>query len=302
MIRLFQFSFICMLLCLTLVLSAEAQSPFRAPSTAQSMTETQEAGWFSAVLSKINQWQRQLKQEMVTLSREVKESGDLAPLFTLLALAFIYGVVHAAGPGHGKAVTLGYVLTQGRLAPGLVMGNLVAIVHGVSGVALVLIVSQVLKASIRGALDQFTEIVQAVSYGLITLLGLVLLVGALRSWHQSRGQTETDPSSLGVPPWLMALAAGAVPCPGVVLLMLFCLSMNMIWLGVALAMAMSLGMGVTISAVGLLAYAGKGTSLRLTRKHPTVFVSLQNIFQVLAALGVTTLGALLLSSVLWGAG
>ena len=302
MIRLLYIALFCALLCVTLALSAEAQSPFRTPPSPQSITANQQASWFSGLLNKINQWQRLLNRKMAALGREVKESGHLAPLLNLLALAFAYGVVHAVGPGHGKAVTLGYVLTRGRLGPGLVMGNLVAIIHGVSGVALVLIVRQILEASVRGALNQFTSIVQVVSYGLITILGLVLLIGAVRSWLQSRNRAQAMPSSPDVPPWLMALAAGLVPCPGVVLIMLFFLSLDAVWLGVLLAGAMSLGMGATISAVGLLAHGGKNASLKLASTQPGVFVSVQGIFQVLAALGLTILGALFMASALWGQG
>ena len=58
---------------------------------------------------------------------------------------------------------------------------------------------------------------------------------------------ETKGSRKGLVPW--ALAVGLVPCPAVVMVMLFCLSMDALALGLVLAVFISLGMALTISGV-----------------------------------------------------
>ena len=274
---------------------AGASSPFGPGAPAPPPEPAPAMGVLQTVLVKINLWQRQLNGRITVLGREVRATGSPRPLLMLLALAFAYGLLHAAGPGHGKAVTLAYVLTRGRLTAGLVMGNLVALAHGLSGVLLVLVVRLILEGSLRGALAQVTHYTQLISYGLIALLGAVLLAGRLWTW---RGAGPQQPPRADVPPWLIALAAGAVPCPGVVLIMLFCLSLGMTWLGLLLAGVMTLGMALTISAVGCLAHAGKGLSLRLGAGRPGAARVVERTWETLAALAVLVLGLLLLGSAL----
>ena len=53
----------------------------------------------SPVLVKIILWQHQLKQKMSELIRVARSEGRVKPLIVLIGLAFLYGVIHAAGPG-----------------------------------------------------------------------------------------------------------------------------------------------------------------------------------------------------------
>jgi len=193
---------------------------------------------------------------MTALTRQAKETGSLRPLLALIIMAFAYGVLHAAGPGHGKAVAVSYLLSRSKKpGRGIILGNLTALFHGLSGVGLVLIVHFALRKSITGSLESTARATQIISYSLIVLLGAVLLVKSLVSLRRHTGNKGSSNSGRSeeklMHPMAVALAVGMIPCPGVVLVMLFCLSLNVMGLGLLLAFSVTLGMGVTISAVGV---------------------------------------------------
>ena len=61
------------------------------------------AGW---ILHEQANFYRQLS----SLIRAAKADGSAA--YTLLGISFLYGVFHAAGPGHGKAVISSYMIAN----------------------------------------------------------------------------------------------------------------------------------------------------------------------------------------------
>ena len=283
------------------VLPAKAQNPFISKEGAPEASAV--SGVPHPFLDRIGDWQQQLNQKMAALTREARERGSVRPLLSLIAIAFMYGVLHAVGPGHGKAVATSYLLSRGRkLSSGILLGNSIAFFHGVSGVVLVLAVHFVLKRGVSGSLESVTRSTQLISYGLIVLLGAVLLTKSLFSWRSQPGNEGSNQGQASeekrMTPLAMALAVGLVPCPGVVLVMLFCLSLNAVGLGLVLAFFLILGMAMTISAVGVAGLAGKNLALgALERRHRLVKI-FQRTTESAAALLVMVLGLLFLATIL----
>jgi ABC-type nickel/cobalt efflux system permease component RcnA len=70
--------------------------------------------------------------------QRLKTAEPLSAALLLAGISFLYGVVHAAGPGHGKAVISSYVLADGRtVRRGVLLSFLAAGVQALSAVALV---------------------------------------------------------------------------------------------------------------------------------------------------------------------
>jgi len=90
----------------------------------------------------------------------------------------------------------------------------------------------------------------------------------------------------------MAFAVGIVPCPGVVLVMLFCLSLSEIGLGLLLSLSLILGMAFTISVVGLFGIAGKHFALKIMSPHPRLTLIIEMAIETAAAFMITALGVL----------
>lgn len=154
---------------------AQAQNPFTGKPSSAEATEPRAAS--NGILEKVALWQQKIRTHMADQMAIVRAQHTLQPLLLLIGLPFGYGVLHAAGPGHGKAVALSYMLTRRRKALDAVFfGNTVALFHGSSSIVFVLVVKLVLQKSVNATLAEMTHITQVVSFSLIMGLGGVLFI------------------------------------------------------------------------------------------------------------------------------
>jgi nickel/cobalt transporter (NicO) family protein len=281
-----------LILTLVAILSSEvagAQNPFTSPS--ESRPNRPEPAIRSEFFPSIVLWQHKLRQEMSRLIRMPKEEGKYMPLIFLMGLAFAYGAIHAAGPGHGKFVAVSYVLShRSSISNGLLFGVFIALFHGFSGAIGVLGLRYLIQRSFGETMATATEVTQFVSFGLIILLGLGILLKHAASLFHAKEKSLTQPSRRGLLPW--ALAIGLIPCPAVVMVMLFCLSMEAMLLGMLMAISISLGMAGTIALVIVAVVMGKGLTLNLLpEKHVD---RIEGIVGILSGAVVAVFGALFL--------
>jgi hypothetical protein len=132
----------------------------------------------------------------------------LINLFVILIICCIPQAVLA----HSHAfveVRLNLVFDQEGLAPGLAMGGLLAAFHGASGIMLVVAINLILNGSITTSLPQATQTTQIISYGLISLLGLIMLLHCLWELRKPEGSSPSTKLS-ETPPWPPAWC----PAPG----------------------------------------------------------------------------------------
>jgi nickel/cobalt exporter len=123
-------------------------------------------GW---VLAK----QAEFYQMFSGLIRALKSDGKAA--YTLLGISFLYGIFHAAGPGHGKAVISSYLVANDETwRRGIVLSFASAILQAFTAVALVGVAAVLLGATAK-AMGNTVRVIEIVSYGLIILIGLRLL-------------------------------------------------------------------------------------------------------------------------------
>ena len=95
--------------------------------------------------------------------------------WTLLMLSFLYGVVHAIGPGHGKAVVSSYLLaTRQTLRNGILLAFVAALTQALGAILLILVASMILHMT-SVSLTQATARFQVASSLLVLLLGCWLV-------------------------------------------------------------------------------------------------------------------------------
>ena len=105
--------------------------------------------------------------------RAAKADGSAA--WTLMGISFVYGVFHAAGPGHGKAVISSYLVANDETwRRGIVLSFASAIVQAFTAIAIVGIAAVLLGATAK-VMGNTVRIIEMVSYALIVLIGLRLL-------------------------------------------------------------------------------------------------------------------------------
>jgi nickel/cobalt exporter len=125
--------------------------------------------------------------------RAAQQSG--AATFGLIGLSFAYGVFHAAGPGHGKAVIASYMLANEKvLRRGLVISLAAALLQGVVAVTLVGVAVLVLGTTAKH-ITAAANVVEIASYIGIVGLGGVLVVtksaALVLAWRTARMPSRT---------------------------------------------------------------------------------------------------------------
>jgi nickel/cobalt transporter (NicO) family protein len=173
-----------------LLLAAAAEAvlaqagPFGAPRP-QAAPPSQVGGVTGWILAKQAEFYRQFSG----LIRAAKADGSAA--WSLFGLAFLYGIFHAAGPGHGKAVISSYVVANEETwRRGLVLSFASALLQAVVAVAIVGVAAALLNAT-AATMSRAVNIIEIFSYGLIVLIGLRLLwvkgrafIAALRTLYR----------------------------------------------------------------------------------------------------------------------
>ena len=149
---------------------AQAPHPFGVP---ERTLNAPSPGWFNEWTGQIAIWQSQFYRQLTTAVRAWKEDGFQA--WWLLALSFGYGVFHALGPGHGKAVLSAYVLANREtLRNGALLAFISSLVQALVAITLVGIAAGILN--VTGAmLNQVTAWLELGAYGVLVLLGIWLV-------------------------------------------------------------------------------------------------------------------------------
>lgn len=168
---------------------AQAHNPFSVGISEGGGSASGLSGWLLAEQGRFE----------LLLSGAVKAARtDGSALWFLSGIGFLYGVLHAAGPGHGKAVVASYMFANERaLRRGVILSFLAAGLQGLVAVALVGMLALLLHATAKGMRDA-AQAVESLSYAGIAVLGLVLvcrkgraLPRAWRAWTASRGNEAT---------------------------------------------------------------------------------------------------------------
>jgi ABC-type nickel/cobalt efflux system permease component RcnA len=117
--------------------------------------------------------QAEFYRELSRLIRSAKTDGTA--VWALLGVSFLYGIFHAAGPGHGKAVISSYlVANEETWRRGVVLSFASAILQAFVAVAIVGVAAALLNATARQMCDA-ERIIEIASYGLIALVGARLV-------------------------------------------------------------------------------------------------------------------------------
>jgi len=127
----------------------------------------------------IQDQQRDLHRQLAEALRNIRSQGAPAA-WALMGLSFFYGVFHAAGPGHGKAVIATYLGTQeSRLKRGIVMSILASLLQAVVAIVVVETALGLLGLGLRRT-QAAGQQVETFSFAVVALLGAVFIFRALR--------------------------------------------------------------------------------------------------------------------------
>ncbi len=190
----------------------------------------------------------------------------------LLVGAFLYGVLHAIGPGHGKFIVTTYLSTNKEsLLAARVVPFIGSLMQGISAILFVFILAVGFNLA-SGDLSTSRWYVEKISAVMIGAFGLFIIYQALRSLRSRRlaisalkplhqhGENcgcghhgvgtllaESDwKTRLGV-----ILAIGARPCSGAIMILMFANALGIVTWGIAAVMTMALGTALSILGLSL---------------------------------------------------
>ncbi len=278
-----------------------SKSPLGVPVPVQQAAPAPEAPSSAGPLTRMWSWimatQSQLNRDMAAAVKGVKSEDPLRAAAILIAIAFAYGVLHAAGPGHGKAVISAYVLANKEtVRRGIALSFLAALFQALSAILFVAIMALVLRqTSLQMRSTEAT--IETISWGLVAAVGAYLLWRQIKPYvtkagghgrhdnnMQVGGAQEQDhhdhgphcgcghahmpmPGQLqGAWSWSralpLALSVGIRPCSGAILLLIFALSQGMLWAGILGTFAMALGTAITVSVLAAMAVGSREWATR----------------------------------------
>ena len=142
--------------------------------------------------------QQNFYRKMSATLKAMRGPNAMAAGWTLMLLSFAYGVFHAAGPGHGKAVISTWLLaTESELKRGVLISFMSAIIQALTAIVLVSVLFLVV-ASVGSTARNVAGLLESASYALIGLLGLYLIWTALRLLAARRTAAAPAPANPGV--------------------------------------------------------------------------------------------------------
>ena len=274
---------------------AMAQTPFGGPRPAPEPQVGGVVGWLLAR-------QSEFYREISATIRAAKSDGSA--VWTLLAISFAYGIFHAAGPGHGKAVISSYLVANQETAwRGIVLSFASALMQALVAVAIVAIGAWLLNVTAK-TMCGAEKAIEIASYALIAIFGARLVwtkggafISTLQAGrpqpafasahhhhhHQVHDHHHHDhvhdehcghshgpvPDELAGPGgWRRGLAAiltvGIRPCSGAILVLVFALAQGIFWAGIAATFVMGLGTAITVATIAVVAVFAKDVARRLS--------------------------------------
>lgn len=240
-------------------------------------------------------WQREVNMQMSTLLKAVAENPTKAG-GTLLLFSFVYGVLHALGPGHGKVVITTWLATHpSKLKPAIGLTLASSLLQGLVAILLVVVVLSLLALPAR-QLHLSGYWLEKGSYLLVGVLGLLLCWRALKRLRQllqaprfraftphhvhhdncgcGHQHLPTQSQLQNGGDWrarlVIVLSMGMRPCSGAIMVLLFSKVIAVFAWGVASALAMAAGTSLTISGLALLVHGFRQLAVKISGKRAPV--------------------------------
>ena len=247
-----------------------------------------------------NQWQRDLAAQLLALRRH---GNDATTWLTLSSLGFLYGILHAIGPGHGKAIIATFTLSQPtarRQTLAIAIGG--ALMQGVSAILWVALAMGLLHLLMPDAVNHSHWLNRANAALIIAIGAYILYRHRPRRRHDAHCACGHDhhhhdaPATSALSPWAAIIAIGIRPCSGAVISLAAAWSWSLIGAGIAMTLAIACGTALTIATIALLCYHGRQHLARRLTHDGARLARLTRTLALAGGLILILLGALLWQS------
>jgi ABC-type nickel/cobalt efflux system permease component RcnA len=256
------------------------------PAAATQQAEATQPGLVARALAAIVSEQRQFHRKLAASLETIRKERSAAAAWGLIVISFLYGVFHAAGPGHGKAILTAYLSThRERLRRGILLSAAAATVQGLTAILLVFGLTTLAGWAARDT-QSAVRWAEQISFVLVAALGGYLVFRAAaglrrslagRAAHAHGPHAHADDghshdhcghTHLPVPDQMdsardmramagVVLSIGIRPCSGAVLVLAVANLFGIAWAGIAAVFAMSLGTAIAVATLALLVLSAR---------------------------------------------
>ena len=253
----------------------------------------------NAVYGKLTKLQQSFNKDIAWKIKDLKQRQDPLLLLYLSLLAFIYGIFHALGPGHGKSVISSWIIAQPqRLGTVLAVSLAAAAAHALSATLMVAGTYVLLGKLAAVSTQRLNAYLQITAALLVIGIGVTMLIRLL--YNNSFATTSSEQKQILPGMWgkpaVIALSVGVVPCPVTSVILIFCLTLGLAWQGILLVLSFAAGMGATLAGVaGLVWLLQERIILRPQSVFHTLFAK---VLPLSGGIFLVTIGLVLLNSLL----
>jgi ABC-type nickel/cobalt efflux system permease component RcnA len=200
-------------------------------------------------------------ERIKSLFESIKDESNPIAYITLLFFAYMYGIIHALGPGHGKTLVASYFLTNERsYTKALVVSIAIGVVHTFSAFLLTVVIYFFLDVLFAQFVDDTVNVTTKLSALIIIFIALYLLIKKHYAYKELKraqynfsssphpqtcacASCKVDKDSTDA---ALIISAGIIPCPGTITIFIFTLSLGLYTAGFLSALTMSFGMSTII--------------------------------------------------------
>ncbi|MEH1798946.1 MAG: sulfite exporter TauE/SafE family protein [Nostoc sp.] len=241
-----------------------------------------------------------------------QENHNFLTILIALAIAFLWGGLHALSPGHGKTIVGAYLVgSRSNAQHALFLGLIMTITHTAGIFALGLVTLGTSQFILTEQLYPWLSVVSGV---LVTVIGLNLFISRLQGTQVSHSHEHVhchqhshdlhhhhhhdhnhehshlpphgDVSSMKWSSLLaLGISGGLLPCPSALVVLLSAIAMGRIGFGLALVSAFSLGLAAVLTGIGLMLVYAKNRFEHLPLQIPRI-----KMLPVASALCITLIG------------
>jgi nickel/cobalt exporter len=222
--------------------------------------------------------QRWLYSGAIEILRDLGNAGG-GSFPALFATGFLFGLLHAFLPGHGKVLLSTYYAGGGQWRAAIGSSVVLIATHVGSAIVIVLGGLAIIQRTIGGAGRAPT--LELASHIFVALIGSWLLLKALRS-HEHDHEPRSG--------FALAIGAGLVPCPLTAFMLTFAVAKGLLGAGLILSASFALGMIVTVSLFPLLTLAARHRLVPLISASEGWRATIMRALEIAAAGGIIALG------------
>jgi nickel/cobalt transporter (NicO) family protein len=275
----------------------------------------------SDIFGFIQDGQRLFHETIVNDLQQIKATGSFLTSLGLICVGFLYGALHAVGPGHGKVIVSSYMLAnENSLKRGLIIVVFSALLQACIAVILVISFFYIFNLA-RSEAEHATAMLEMASYLLVGMIGVGLIVRGMKEfWSLKKSKTHQEqahhecchhshiPDSKKIEMKqgagafvIMVLSIGLRPCTGAILLLFFSCIVGAVWSGIIATFAMSIGTALTTGLLAVLTVKSRDVALHFLKTSEKGMVLAQASLSLLGGLIVVLMSsAFLLSTPLVG--